>query len=241
MFRIAAYKDEIITPIPANTIRVRTSDGNAPVKANYTSYETATLVAGTTDVYDVYKSGTSFKSLLYKSTNVIEVIGANISSVTKLDSMFNWCTSLRNVALFDTSSATDMDGMFSDCYELTTVPLFNTSKVTRMNSMFDKCSSLTSIPLFDTSKVTNMGYMFDNCSALTSIPLFDTSKTTTITYMFNNCYKVESGALAIYQQVSTQTTPPSSYSKAFTNCGRDTTTGAAELAQIPSSWGGTAT
>lgn len=59
MFRIAAYKGEIITPIPANTVRVRTNDGNAPIKANYTSYETDTLVAGTTDVYDVYNGGTA--------------------------------------------------------------------------------------------------------------------------------------------------------------------------------------
>jgi hypothetical protein len=54
--------------------------------------------------------------------------------------------------------------------------------------------------------------------------------------MFYNCYKVESGAYALYQQASTQTTPPSSHSNTFRNCGRDTTTGAAELAQIPSDW-----
>jgi len=54
--------------------------------------------------------------------------------------------------------------------------------------------------------------------------------------MFYNCYKVESGALALYQQASTQATPPSSHSGTFSNCGRDTVTGAAELAQIPSNW-----
>ena len=44
----------------------------------------------------------------------------------------------------------------------------------------------------------------------------------------------------MYQQMSTQATPPTSYTDTFKNCGRDTTTGAAELAQIPESWGGTA-
>jgi hypothetical protein len=39
------------TPVlPANTVRVRTSDGNAPRKSNSATYETATLVSGTTDV-----------------------------------------------------------------------------------------------------------------------------------------------------------------------------------------------
>jgi len=47
---------------------------------------------------------------------------------------------------------------------------------------------------------------------------------------------VESGALALYQQASTQATPPAYHHYTFYRCGRDTTTGAAELAQIPSSW-----
>jgi hypothetical protein len=57
--------------------------------------------------------------------------------------------------------------------------------------------------------------------------------------MFRDCLNVQSGALALYQQASTQTTPPSDHSYTFTNCGKNTQTGAAELAQIPSSWGGT--
>ena len=150
--------------LPANTVRVRTSDGNAPTKAKYTTYETATLVAGTTDVYDVYKSGTSFRGFLSSSTNVVEVLGANTTGITAMDDMF-W-----------------------------------------------GCSSLTSIPLFDTSSVTNMSYMFDYCT------------------------NVQSGALALYQQASSQTTPPSNHSYCFYSCGSNTTTGAAELAQIPSGW-----
>jgi hypothetical protein len=57
--------------------------------------------------------------------------------------------------------------------------------------------------------------------------------------MFIDCTNVQSGALALYQQMSTQTTQPTVYGDCFTNCGSNTTTGAAELAQIPASWGGT--
>lgn len=54
-------KKEGLPIIPANTIRVRTSDGNPPIKGSYTTYETATLVSGTTDVYDVFKDNQSFQ------------------------------------------------------------------------------------------------------------------------------------------------------------------------------------
>ena len=153
--------------LPPNTVRVRTNDGRVPVKYTGATYNTATLVTGTTDTYDVYKSGTNFSQLLYRSDNVIEILGAN------------------------------------------------TTGVTDMSSMFNSCEALTNIPLFDTSSVTNMNWMF------------------------SSCYEVQSGALAFYQQASTQTNPPSSHSDTFSYCGASTTTGAAELAQIPSSWGGT--
>ena len=179
--------------LPPNTVRVRTSDGNVPYKSTNpyiypATYDTATLVEGTTDVYDVYKSGTSFYDLLYNSINVVEVLGANTTGITNMEEMFAHCTSL------------------------TTVPLFDTSSCTAMQVMFYADSSLTTIPLFDTSNVTNMASMF------------------------HNCFKVESGALALYQQASTQANPPTGHSGCFRYCGIDTVTGAAELAQIPDDW-----
>ena len=185
--------------LPPNTVRVRTSDGNPPEKfpyqSGYTTYETATLVPGTTNVYDVYKSGTSFQRLLIASSNVIEVLGANTTGITNMSSMF----------------------ASEDFFTMT----------------------LTSVPLFDTSSVTDMSYMFQYCPSLTSVPLFDTSSVTNMNSMFYGCTNVQSGALALYQQASTQANPPSSHNGTFTNCGSNTVTGAAELAQIPSSWGGT--
>jgi len=248
--------------LPPNTVRVRTTNGNAPIKYSDTSYETATLVSGTNNIYDIYKSGTSFKYLLNGSSNVAAVLGANATGITDMSYMFQYCDALTSVPLFDTSSVTAMNGMFASSgittvplfdtssvtamngmfasSSITTVPLFDTSNVTIMSNMFAGCESLTTVPLFDTSNVTTMPYMFQYCDALTAIPLFDTSKVTNMTRTFDDCTKVESGALALYQQASTQTRPPSSHTYCFRNCGSDTTTGAAELAQIPSSWGGTA-
>jgi surface protein len=128
--------------------------------------------------------------------------------------------------------------MFMSCRVLTSVPLFDTSSVTNMTSMFQSCYALASVPLLDTSSVTDMSYMFDSCRVLASIPLFDTSSVTDMSCMFWNCYNVESGALALYQQASSQATVPT-HNGAFAECGSGTVTGAAELAQIPSEWGGT--
>lgn len=114
----------------------------------------------------------------------------------------------------------------------------NTTNVTNMRNMFGGCSSLTNVSLFDTSSVTDMYNMFITCTSLTSIPLFNTSSVTNMNSMFFMCYKVESGALSLYLQASTQSIPPSSHSQTFTSCGSNTSTGRAELAQIPSDWGG---
>lgn len=198
--------------LPANTVRVRTNDGEAPRKGNYTSYETATLVQGTSDVYDVYKSGTSFGDLLESSRNVSEVLGANTTGIT------------------------DMSYMFIGCSSLSTVPLFDTSNVTNMGYMFQGCTALQSVPLFDTYNVKDMQSTFFTCGSLTNIPLFDTSSVTVMELTFYNCKNVNGGALALYQQASTQANPPRYHSRTFKNCGSNTTTGSAELAQIPSDW-----
>ena len=200
--------------LPANTVRVRTSDGKVPYKSSDypATYENATLVEGTSDVYDVYKSGTNFALLFYNSINVVEVLGANTTGVTNMSTMFAECSSLMSVSLFDTSSVEDMTNMFA------------------------YCSLLTSVPLFDTSRVTSMVGTFEECSSLTSVPLFNTSSVIYISSTFKNCTKVQSGALALYQQLSTQANPSSSHPQVFRNCGSDTTTGAAELAQIPDDW-----
>jgi len=130
----------------------------------------------------------------------------------------------------------DWNSFFMDNSNLLEVLGANTSNVTVMWNMLYGCGSLISVALFDTSNITDMWMMFYECGNLTSIPLFDTSKVTDMSYTFQDCYKVESGALALYQQASSQANPPSTHPKTFRNCGSETQTGAAELAQIPSDW-----
>lgn len=142
----------------------------------------------------------------------------------------------------DLTGVTSVAHLFQGAYQIQNIySIRNTSSLENTSYMFYHSSSIQipSVPLFDTSSVTSMGQMFQGCVALMSLPLFDTSSCTNMARFASGCANVETGALALYQQASTQTTPPSNHTNTFTNCGRDTTTGAAELAQIPQDWGGT--
>lgn len=196
--------------LPPYTIRCKFSAGYVP-----TMGESQTLVDATENIWDITYPYTYWGPLFYLNSSLLEVLGANTTGVTAMQQMFKHCTSL------------------------TSVPLFDTSSVTNMYDMFYVCPGLTSVPLFDTSSVTDMSGMLYECTSLTRIPLFDTSSVTRVNLAFYQCPQVESGALAMYQQLSTQATPPTEHTACFHNCGINTATGAEELAQIPRSWGGT--
>ena len=259
---IIKYVKNNVNPLnlPPNTIRVKFASGYTP-----TMGDTQTLVDANNNVWDIYKSSNDWSNLFNEEEKehvLLKVLGANTSNVTqmtglfrcckllttvllfdtsnvtKMPYMFYKCTSLTTVPLFDTANVTAIQSMFYQCTSLISVPLFNTSNVTAIQSMFYQCTSLTTVPLFDTSNVITMGYMLGGCTSLTSIPLFNTSKVTGMTSAFYNCKKVQSGALALYQQASTQANPPTNHSGTFYNCGSNTQTGRAELAQIPSDWKG---
>ena len=241
--------------LPPLTIRLKYRQGVIPSF----SKGTGVLVDSTNNIWDLTYENNDWNNLLKNHSDLIEILEANTTGVTNMNLMFYDCSSLTSVPLFDTSNVTNMDQMFRNCSTITSIPLFDTSKVTNMQYMFRNCGSLTSVPLFDTSKVTNMNFMFngcesltsvplfdtsnviyfawmfEDCESLTSIPLFDTSKVTNMNYMFNGCANVESGALALYQQAASKTTVPN-HVYTFRNCGSNTTTGAAELAQIPGDW-----
>ena len=243
--------------LPPNTIRVKFKSGYTPSSSKW---DELTLVDSTNNVWDIYKQSNDWFAILKDCSDLLEVLGANTSNIENMESMFHYCTSLTSVPLFDTSNVYTMCSMFQYCSALTSVPLFNTSNVENMNSMFFNCPLLTTVPLFNTSNVNNMGYMFYTCYSLVSVPLFNTSnvetffmmfhtcqalesvpllntnKATNMDYTFCNCTNVQSGALALYQQASSQTTPPESHEYTFYKCGSDTQTGAAELAQIPNDW-----
>lgn len=202
--------------LPSYTIRLLYADGVVPTFF----YGTGVQVSSSPNVWDLTKTSSDWSGLLYTHSagscgELLKVLGANTAGVT------------------------DMSDMFCGCYSLNEVCLFDTSAVTNMNCMFQSCGHITSIPMYDTHNVTNIAYMLAYCTRLTAIPLFNTGSVQNADGAFKDMRYVETGALALYNQMSTQATPPSSYTYCFEDCGYDTVTGLAELQQIPSSWGGT--
>lgn len=212
--------------LPPFTIRCKFTQGHTPTCYSRYSHGWDNLVQvdQSSNVWDITINtdfwGDINYGALYAQYQLLEVLGANTTGVTSMEYCFGYCDKLTSIALFDTSSVTNM------CHMLT------------------RCESLTSIPLFDTHNVTDFSYMcfghsFSGWMPLIHVPLFDTSSATNVLFMFGGAKNVESGALALYQQMSTQANPPTTHDRCFEGCGADTVTGAAELAQIPTSWGGT--
>lgn len=156
------------------------------------------------------------------------------------DYIFDGCTSLTSVPLLNTSSFSTPNYMFRNCSSLTTVPAFNLSGVTGASSMFEGCTSLSTVPALNLSRARNgLGGMFKGCSSLTSIPSITIpSSLKSCSSMFEGCVNVETGIQDMYNTLYTALYNARStyYSSCFKDCGSNTTTGAAELAQIPSSW-----
>lgn len=283
--------------LPANTIRCKFTAGTDPTQLS--TYFTWVLVDATDNIWDGYNANTEWvyevsdqETPLFNEAAIYlrEVLGANTSGITSIRRLFENCSNLESVALFDTSSCTDLRNMFSGCSAMgfTSIPAFDTSSCTNFDGFCSNCQNLTSIPLIDTSKATTFAYAFGGCSALTSIPMLDTSNCMYFPTMFENCSSIEEvplfdtskgygfsgmfagcsglkhiplfatesaddvgnmfdgcthveyGALQLYQQMTSQAHVPSGHSDTFRDCGSQTTNGAAELAQIDSSWGGTA-
>ena len=189
----------------------------------------------------------------------------NMSKVTDASGMFEGCTSLASVPAIDTSKVVDASSMFSGCTSLTAAPSISTALVENAMRMFDGCTGITSVPNYSLSKNENASYMFRGCTALTTFPALYIGRATTavsmferctaltavpalnvgataqyqslqdVTDMFDGCRAVASGALDLYTALSGLVSMSTHY-RCFRDCGIDTETGAAELAQIPSDW-----
>jgi hypothetical protein len=104
--------------------------------------------------------------------------------------------------------------------------------------MFSGCTSLKTVNTIDITKADSgngCSYMFQGCIALTKIPTFISTGSIALSvyYMFKDCINVASGMLDFYNRYRGRVT---SSDDAFNNCGTNTETGLAELAQIPDNW-----
>lgn len=249
--------------LPPFTLRVQYAPGKTPV-IPVNNGATVTQVSADPNIWDVTREHDEnyfpyWGWLFAHDLDLVAVLGANSSGITNMHHLFHDCSNLQSVAFFDTSLVTDMHNMFSLNLSLREIPWFNTHNVVTMRDMFVEATSFEHCPVLDTSRVTSMSGMFSytaiqeapalntssaedmigmfqGCESLKHVPLYSTASCTDMRAMFFMCKNVEGGALALYTQASTQAVPPTYYRGAFYQCGSDTPTGAAELAQIPYDW-----
>lgn len=239
-FALSTQYEPTKNPTPISVVPTAILGLNAKNVTNVSymfSGDTGLTSVGTIDLSDA----TNTIHMFAYCSDLASVNTVYMPSVYSATGMFYYDSSLTATpTIISTSDLASVSDMFANCSKLVHASVFDTSGVTSFDSMFGSCTKLVDTPLFDTSNATNLSSMYYSCQKIKTVPLYDTAKATTVMSMFSGCWAVQSGALALYQQMSTQATPPSDHRQCFTQCGADTTTGAAELAQIPSSWGGTA-
>ena len=215
--------------LPDGIIRFRFADGEIPRAADPGAGQswTWTQVASSPNVWDLDYDRAAF-DLGWRNT------AAN----------YQLCTWLHNHP-FEIIEANCSGLVLSGGTGANTLGAFKEQPVTKVGRMhhvsggisqlFRKCESLTEIDSISTSgEIPHALDAFNGCKNLKSVPLFNTPGIYQATNMFAGCYKVESGALAMYNQLAAQA--PADHDYCFYACGRNTASGAAELAQIPSDW-----
>lgn len=225
----------VCPPLPPYTLRLLYKDGTTPNPLS--TGATLVHVSESPNIWDWTYNNTSWRNCFSNRGNLLEVLGGNANGVTDMSGLFQVSTDLRSVWSLDISGVTNISYLFYRCGNLREIDLRNTSNITDTKAMFSRCSRITYIPVFDTSNVTNFNGMMSDCGSLKSVPLFDTSSATNTANMVSSCKNVESGALDLYNQVSIQDPVPA-HNNMFYQCGSNTVSGRAELAQIPYSWGG---
>lgn len=183
------------------------------------SFQEAIISTNPTHVIAGNFSGTSWERL-FQGNRGIKTFVCNIVNGTAIDCTraFDGCDKLEKVIITGSlSNNISLWYAFANCYKLTTFDISDISNhVSIWNHTFTGCMSLSTIP---------------------ELNLY--SGITDVRGMCQNMYNVAGGALDLYNELS-QISGLTQYADCFTNCGRDTVTGAAELAQIPTAWGGTA-
>jgi hypothetical protein len=151
--------------------------------------------------------------------------------------LFSGCESLESIPLIDTSHAKKLGHFCIDCKSLKHLPAFDLSSATDVYYFCYGCVNLeTTAPSYNLSSCRDIFCLFYDCRKLKAIPAITVGVVNNCRSAFNKCYMAESGILDAYNALSSQATIPATHAYTFEDCGRDSTSGAQELARIPSGW-----
>ena len=225
--------------LPAGVMRMKMPEG-----WTIGSYDTVSLeftqVSSSPNVWDMkVNNGSGINDWNHPSSGIIEVMGFNPEGVTGYDSgiksiLTDTTTRIGGMRLTEITTFTNM--LKSTIEEVGPLSLPN---VTNMSALFSASTNLRYVEFADLENLEDCSQMFAGCSSLTSMPILNgIQNLTEVDQMFASCPNIASGILDMYNRLS-NISSISKHKFCFSDCGSNTVTGAAERAQIPSSWGGT--
>lgn len=220
--------------------------GNTNIKEIYLgSTKIAQIFLGSSKVYELSKKPYlvfEFSvSNFVPSTNLLNPAYRNISTWTQVSSSPNrWKLELTKFGMVNLQSYP----YFGLCFLFSNQSsLENLGYLIPANLGNGTCKLIGSgnLDITDSSHTVceSMDRMFCNCTGLTYIAPLHCTNVQNVGGMFQGCTEVTEGALAQYNWFNTYGINITNHSGTFTNCGSNTQTGTAELAQIPVGWGGT--
>lgn len=207
-----------------------------------------------------------FSQMCYNCPNLTKVPLFNLSNASNCVGMFSYCdltslpefsfnrsvqygwTDLELTSFCSWTKITSVnftncrpkyaDNMFAGCSELLAAPNIDLSLCTKIYYMFGECTKMRTSPDYDIHSANNISTMYENCESLTTIPDLTVSTSMTNCHRaFAGCRNASGGILRMYNKLKDISTI-TDHVGCFYNCGVDSPTGAAELAQIPSDWKG---
>lgn len=202
------------------------------VKA-FATYDSETGKLTITTPASEYKVPADFSSAFKGYTAMTTVTGLNklnTSETTKLDNMFEGCSSFapaaEDIAKLDISNVTSFKSMFLNCTSLTNAPALpaTTLAANCYQGMFSGCTSLVNAPALPATALNVECYksMFSGCTSLITAPALPA------TDLRANCYE------AMFIGCTSLTNAPALPSqKMFNDCYRDMFNGCTSLVNAP--------
>lgn len=225
-------------------------DYNPTNVSGWKSGSTWTRVSSSPNIWDYTHESSNWDNefnnkFTQDSNEVIILATGDLSGITSMKGVA-YSGSGRNVSYItymcdlNTPNVTSMDRLLMGCRYLSVAPKLNTSSCTSLLSAFDSLYCTLMIPNINMSHVTSLRSTYSKCFSLLYTPNFSNvnSNLNLCQYCFERAYNLTGGLKAAYDNLVL--TSNTNHSSCFTQAGSKSTTGAAELAQIPSTWGGTA-
>lgn len=157
-------------------------------------------------------------------------------------SMFYGCYNLKSILPMQiVGPVSNIEYMFTYCPVLETTPIMKLAQGCNAYSAFGQCYTITETPELDYTKIQNAEKMFYQCTNLRRIGQKVqglATSATTVNDLFRSCSSVVDGTLDCYNALS-QSSTIQSHTNTFSGTGA--ATDFYQGANIPTSWGGTAT